>query len=122
MTVPGRVTIGLPTINRSRLAQRAIGSVLGQTYRDIELIVSDDASTDDTVASVEQIVEQIRDAQNARSRMRGSRMRGSKMRGWFFTSKRSGSDLPGTSIFACGMRRASFFCYSETTMFSCPRQ
>ncbi len=55
MIVPGRVTIGLPTINRSRLAQRAIESVLGQTYGDLELIVSDDVSTDDTAACVEQI-------------------------------------------------------------------
>ena len=54
MTVPGRVTIGLPTLNRSSLVQRAIRSVLEQTYRDIELVVSDDVSTDDTVSRVEQ--------------------------------------------------------------------
>ena len=55
MTVAGRVTIGLPTINRSLLAQRAIESVLKQSYGDIELVVSDDVSTDDTVACIEQI-------------------------------------------------------------------
>jgi glycosyltransferase involved in cell wall biosynthesis len=57
MTVPGRVTIGLPTLNRSGLAQRAIRSVLDQTYRDIELVVSDDVSTDDTVARVEETID-----------------------------------------------------------------
>jgi glycosyltransferase involved in cell wall biosynthesis len=59
MTVPGRVTIGIPTINRSKLALRAIRSALSQTYADVEVIVSDDASTDDTV-------QRIREIQNAR--------------------------------------------------------
>ncbi len=55
--VPGRVTIGLPTINRSRLAQRAIRSVLAQTYGNLELIVSDDLSTDDTLERVKEIAD-----------------------------------------------------------------
>jgi glycosyltransferase involved in cell wall biosynthesis len=55
MTVPGRVSIGIPTINRSSLALRAIRSALYQTYSDVEVIVSDDASTDDTVARVQEI-------------------------------------------------------------------
>lgn len=55
MPVPGRVTIGIPTINRSTLALRAIRSALSQTYSDVEVIVSDDASTDDTVAHVREI-------------------------------------------------------------------
>ncbi len=55
MTVSGRVTIGIPTLNRSGLALRAIRSALAQTYSDVEVIVSDDASTDDTVARVQEI-------------------------------------------------------------------
>ena len=55
MTVPGRVTVGIPTINRSSLAVRAICSALAQTYSDIEVIVSDDASTDDTVQRTQEI-------------------------------------------------------------------
>ncbi|HVC91560.1 MAG TPA: glycosyltransferase family 2 protein [Acidobacteriaceae bacterium] len=55
MTVSGRVTVGIPTINRSNLALRAIQSALDQTYRNIEVIVSDDASTDDTVQRVRAI-------------------------------------------------------------------
>ena len=55
MTVPRRVSIGIPTINRSSLALRAIRSALSQTYSDVEVIVSDDASTDDTVARVQEI-------------------------------------------------------------------
>lgn len=55
MKVSGRVTIGIPTINRSKTALDAIHSALAQTYPDIEVIVSDDASTDDTVERVREI-------------------------------------------------------------------
>jgi glycosyltransferase involved in cell wall biosynthesis len=55
MTVLRRVSIGIPTINRSSLALRAIRSALTQTYSDVELIVSDDASTDDTVERIREI-------------------------------------------------------------------
>ncbi len=53
--IPGRVTIGIPTINRSKLALRAIRSALAQTYPDVEVIVSDDVSTDDTAARIREI-------------------------------------------------------------------
>jgi len=42
------VSIGLPVFNGERYIGEAIESILGQTYRDIELIVSDNASTDRT--------------------------------------------------------------------------
>jgi glycosyltransferase involved in cell wall biosynthesis len=42
------VTIYIPTQNRRELLQRAIRSVLTQNYTDIELIVVDDCSHDDT--------------------------------------------------------------------------
>ena len=42
------VSIGLPTYNRVALLERAIDSVLAQTHRAVELIVSDNASTDRT--------------------------------------------------------------------------
>ena len=42
------VTVILPTHNRSGLVGRAARSVLDQVYQNLELIVIDDASTDDT--------------------------------------------------------------------------
>lgn len=43
-----RVTVGIPTWNRSALLRESIESVLGQTFDDLELFVFDDGSTDDT--------------------------------------------------------------------------
>ena len=46
------VTVGIPTRNRSKLLGRAIASVLGQSYRHFTLVVSDNASDDDTAGVV----------------------------------------------------------------------
>jgi len=47
-----KVSIILPTFNRADTIARAIRSVQAQTYRDWELIVVDDGSTDDTAAII----------------------------------------------------------------------
>lgn len=48
-----RVTTIIPVHNREEFIGRAIESVLGQTYTDVELVVVDDASTDGTREVVE---------------------------------------------------------------------
>lgn len=45
---PPTVSVIISTYNRAHMVGRAIRSVLGQTYRDFELIVVNDASTDHT--------------------------------------------------------------------------
>ena len=49
-----RVSVYMPTRNRVVLLSRAVDSVLAQTYRDIELIVVNDASTDGTEQYLQQ--------------------------------------------------------------------
>ena len=47
-----RVTVILPTYNRARFLPESVGSVLRQTFSDLELIIVDDGSTDATGALV----------------------------------------------------------------------
>ncbi len=42
------ITIGLPVFNGERYLAQALDSILGQTFDDFEIIISDNASTDDT--------------------------------------------------------------------------
>lgn len=48
-----RVSIGLPVYNGEKFLKEAINSILSQTYEDFELIISDNASTDQTQAICE---------------------------------------------------------------------
>lgn len=43
------VTVGIPVYNGDRYIKQAVMSVLNQTFRDLELIVTDDGSKDDTL-------------------------------------------------------------------------
>jgi glycosyltransferase involved in cell wall biosynthesis len=48
------ISVIIPTYNRGHVIQRAIQSVLDQTYKDLEVIVIDDGSKDDTRSVLEQ--------------------------------------------------------------------
>jgi glycosyltransferase involved in cell wall biosynthesis len=51
------VTVVIPTYNRGTLLMEAVGSVVGQSYRNWELIVVDDGSTDGSIAAVSKIAD-----------------------------------------------------------------
>jgi glycosyltransferase domain-containing protein len=52
------VTIGIPTYNRAAMLRRSIKSALGQDYPAIEVVVSDNASTDDTQSACQEFRKQ----------------------------------------------------------------
>jgi len=46
------VSVIIPTYNRAHLIGRALNSLANQTYKDFEVVIVDDASTDDTEAYI----------------------------------------------------------------------
>ena len=55
-----RLTIGLPVYNGENFLTESLESLLGQTYDDFELIISDNASTDRTADICKQYTKMIR--------------------------------------------------------------
>jgi len=52
------VSVVIPTFNRNRQVQSALNSVLAQTYREFEVIVIDDGSTDGTCQAIHRIIKE----------------------------------------------------------------
>nr|MDJ0569288.1 glycosyltransferase family 2 protein [Pleurocapsa sp. MO_192.B19] len=64
------VSIGMPVYNGERYLENALNSILAQTFRDFELIISDNGSTDKTeeicrqYANVDRRIRYFRNEQN----------------------------------------------------------
>jgi glycosyltransferase involved in cell wall biosynthesis len=77
-----RVSVIIPAYNRSSLLRLTVESVLAQTYPNVEIIVVDDGSTDDTAEVMKSYVEQgriiyIRQANQGHSGARNTGIRSS---------------------------------------------
>lgn len=55
MDTTEKISVIIPTYNRANLIERSVRSVLDQTYDNLEVIVVDDCSTDNTLEVVESI-------------------------------------------------------------------
>ena len=67
--IKGLVSVVIPTHNRQYLLQRAALSALKQTYKNIEVIIVSDGSTDDTATNIKTICDSDK-------RTKGETMRG----------------------------------------------
>lgn len=57
MDNPPLISVYIPTRNRANKLQRAIDSVLRQTYKNFEVIICDDASTDETESIIKELAD-----------------------------------------------------------------
>src|SRR5262245_43507207 len=55
-----RVTVAIPTLNRASYLEEAARSVLAQTFSDLELLILDNASDDDTPEVVARLADDSR--------------------------------------------------------------
>ena len=59
MTSPPFFSVVIPTFNRAEKLRCALESLAGQTFKDFEVIVCDDGSSDHTPAVVSSFTERI---------------------------------------------------------------
>ena len=53
------VTVVIPTYNREKVIRRALDSLVKQTYKNFEVIVGDDGSTDNTESVINEYMDQL---------------------------------------------------------------
>ncbi len=75
-TSEGLVSVIIPTYNRSELCRQAAESVLAQTYSDVEVLIVDDGSADDTRDVVSKLDDRVRYIRQDNAGVSAARNRG----------------------------------------------
>jgi glycosyltransferase involved in cell wall biosynthesis len=88
-----RVSVIIPSFNCARYVGRAIESVLTQTYRDYEIIVVDDGSTDGTAETVSRYRDKVRYFYQANSGVSSARNLALKVSSGAFVAYLDADDL-----------------------------
>lgn len=87
------VSVIVPTYNRAALLSAAVNSVLQQTYQNIEIIVIDDGSTDDTTEVMAQYGERVRYTRRPNAGVNAARNLGLKQARGEFVALLDSDDL-----------------------------
>jgi len=69
--VPGLVSVVIPVHNRAELMREAVGSVVAQTYRPVEILLVDDGSTDGTAEACDELANRMPDLVRVHHRSNG---------------------------------------------------
>jgi glycosyltransferase involved in cell wall biosynthesis len=86
-------SVVIPSYNRSDMTVDAVNSVLGQTFRDFEIIVVDDGSTDGTEQVLRRFGEKIRYHKQENAGVAAARNRGIALSGGDYICYLDSDDL-----------------------------
>ena len=123
--LPPTISIGLPVYNGERFLSHALESILGQTFSEIEIIISDNASTDDTANICKQFamrdarIRYIRQTENIGA-MRNWNYVAKQARGkyfkWSSASDYSAPDMLASCFEAMEADQSIILCYGQTCL------
>lgn len=84
VTLSPLISIVIPTYNYGSYLPKALASCLGQTYKNVEIIVVDDGSTDDTREVIEGFVDRVHYVHQVNSGVSAARNKGLSLAGGEF--------------------------------------